>query len=334
MNQETFLWRLMERLSALEPGEREQVAAYYQELILDGIESGKAEEDVVAGFGDPADVARQILAERSSLQEKEEKIRRELTRQRQGELREYRAKGDVDTVFIQTRNRRVDVRESTDGAVRVWFAAGEGDRVNVENANGAFRFIHKASFFGDSWFFWTQGHREVIVELPHGFTGKAYVQTTNSRIGAQQMTVPGQLQLRSSNGKVAVSDSEIGVLQTSTSNGSVSLENITGTACEAATSNGAIHAKLCGMEQHLWLESSNGAIHPEQIAAPDLSFTTSNGAIRGTVAGKEEEYNILVKTSNGRANLDDVQEEHRPNRLRAITTNGSIHIEFTDAPAP
>ena len=53
MNRETFLNELMAGLTQLGPVEQRQVADYYNELIFDGVENGKPEEEIIAGFGAP-----------------------------------------------------------------------------------------------------------------------------------------------------------------------------------------------------------------------------------------------------------------------------------------
>ena len=46
MNRETFLNELMAGLTQLGPVEQRQVADYYNELIFDGVENGKPEEEM------------------------------------------------------------------------------------------------------------------------------------------------------------------------------------------------------------------------------------------------------------------------------------------------
>ena len=57
MNRETFLNELMAGLTQLGPVEQRQVADYYNELIFDGVENGKPEEEIIAGFGAPEEIA-------------------------------------------------------------------------------------------------------------------------------------------------------------------------------------------------------------------------------------------------------------------------------------
>ena len=57
MNRETFINELMAGLTQLGPVEQRQVADYYNELIFDGVENGKPEEEIIAGFGAPEEIA-------------------------------------------------------------------------------------------------------------------------------------------------------------------------------------------------------------------------------------------------------------------------------------
>ena len=68
MNRETFLNELMAGLTQLGPVEQRQVADYYNELIFDGVENGKPEEEIIAGFGAPEEIAAQIRVEYKSQQ--------------------------------------------------------------------------------------------------------------------------------------------------------------------------------------------------------------------------------------------------------------------------
>lgn len=325
MNKETFLWRLMEGLAELEQEERAQIAAYYQELVLDGVESGRTEEEVVAGFGEPAAVARQILAEHGSLRQKEKQLGRAV-QPAEGGMRAYCPKGPVETVLVQLRDRRVEVRTSEDGVVRVWFEAGEGDRVSVDEANGAFRFIHKASFF--NVFF--GGSKNAVVEIPRQFEGTVCIQTSNSRVEAEGLMIDGRLQVITTNGKMRFKSCALTMLSGKTSNGRVILEDVTGVVCGAATSNGRIEAKNCFLRESLRLETSNGPIRVEGVDAPDLRFCTSNGSIKGTVAGNGEEYTVKVSTTNGHARANGGGGSLK--KLHAVTTNGNIEIEFEGSP--
>ena len=63
MDKYGFLLELDEKLSGLPEEDRNRSLDYYSEMIDDRMEDGLSEEEAVAAVGDPAEVARQILAE-------------------------------------------------------------------------------------------------------------------------------------------------------------------------------------------------------------------------------------------------------------------------------
>lgn len=60
-----FEWEreLRRRLADLPKDEVQKVMEYYDELFMDGIDAGKTETEITAGFGSPEDVARKIISE-------------------------------------------------------------------------------------------------------------------------------------------------------------------------------------------------------------------------------------------------------------------------------
>ncbi len=339
MNREQFLGDLMDRLGTLSEAECRKVAEYYDELIADGVESGRSEEEVIASFGQAEGIAGQILAERDSLQSKKEELRSRVENWQsesgeRGGLREYRAKGPVEMIVVETRDRRVEVRESSDGQARVWFSPREGDRVSVEEAGGAFRFLHKASFFSGNAWIWNLhgGERKVLLEVPHAFAGTVCVKTTNSRIEAEGLYGREKLQLVSSNGRIAVTGCTVNELKLKTSNAKIEIVEAAGDACDASTSNGKTIVRESRFTRHLWLETSNGAICVENIDVPDISLCTSNGSVKGTVVGREEDYEIYSHTTNAKSNLQTTGLSGLDRRLSVVTSNGGIHIDFTGSP--
>lgn len=146
MNRETFLNELMAGLTQLGPVEQRQVADYYNELIFDGVENGKPEEEIIAGFGAPEEIAAQIRAEYKSQQAVEGAPGQGAVPPRPACL-EYPAQEPVHTVVVDARNVRVNVRAVPGGGVRVLFQPRENDRVTVAEKDGAFLFTHTMSIF-------------------------------------------------------------------------------------------------------------------------------------------------------------------------------------------
>lgn len=63
MTKEAFFDALLARLAGLPREERQRVVSYYEELLLDGLESGRDEQELIAGFGQVDDIARKIWEE-------------------------------------------------------------------------------------------------------------------------------------------------------------------------------------------------------------------------------------------------------------------------------
>ncbi|WP_137937520.1 DUF1700 domain-containing protein [Chitinivorax sp. B] len=63
MNKEQFLRALKRELSALPKADLDEVLADYEEYFHDGLASGRAEEEIAKGLGDPKKIARELLAQ-------------------------------------------------------------------------------------------------------------------------------------------------------------------------------------------------------------------------------------------------------------------------------
>ena len=63
MTHQEFQIRLWEALSTLPPIERQKAAEYYNELILDAMENGGAEEEVIASLGSIEEIRDKTLVE-------------------------------------------------------------------------------------------------------------------------------------------------------------------------------------------------------------------------------------------------------------------------------
>ena len=362
MNKAEFLSALEQALLALRPKDRQQVLDYYAEMIEDGVENGASEEEVVATFDAPEQIAAQLCAEYGMMQS--------TARAREYEPeqpREYAPTGEVHTAAIQLRDVRVRVVPSPDGRLRVRFTPLEGEQVTAQEADGVFQFIHRPSLFStNGWFVIFSGRREAVVELPRGFAGTVCVKTTNSGIDAADLALEGELQIVTSNSGICVQRCRIETLRAKTSNsvifltdaegavceavtknahidtercafsrligqtknGSMNLTDTHGDICDCTTSNASMTATYCRFTEDCQLRTSNGKIRVEALEAPDIVLETSNASIKGTVQGAEDDYAVTSRTSNAGNKLRDTSGADRPCRLRAITSNGKIDLCF------
>lgn len=63
MNREDFLTALSEKIAALPYDEKNKIYEYYNEIILDKLDAGMEEEEIIAAFGDIDEIAAKTLAE-------------------------------------------------------------------------------------------------------------------------------------------------------------------------------------------------------------------------------------------------------------------------------
>ena len=66
MTKNEFLQQLLPRITGLPATEQQRILDYYNELVLDGVENGRDEEAIVAGFGSVEDAAAPPIKTRSS----------------------------------------------------------------------------------------------------------------------------------------------------------------------------------------------------------------------------------------------------------------------------
>ena len=212
MNRETFLNELMAGLTQLGPVEQRQVADYYNELIFDGVENGKPEEEIIAGFGAPEEIAAQIRAEYKSQQAVEGAPGQGAVPPRPACL-EYPAQEPVHTVVVDARNVRVNVRAVPGGGVRVLFQPRENDRVTVAEKDGAFLFTHTMSIFNVwNWLDLLRGPHDITLELPLDFAGEVCVKTCNAGITVSGLSAGGKGRFVTSNARITVENCVFGSL--------------------------------------------------------------------------------------------------------------------------
>lgn len=63
MTKEQFWEELLPRLAFLPEEEQKRLTEYYSELLLDGLENGQREEEILAGFGNVDDIVRKVTEE-------------------------------------------------------------------------------------------------------------------------------------------------------------------------------------------------------------------------------------------------------------------------------
>ena len=323
MIQQEFLKQLATALAPLSDTERSRILDYYREMICDGIESGKEEQELIDSFGSPREAAAQILAESASAEEGE------LVPAVQPSSSDgYTARGPVHTILVDVRHISVEIRPVQDGPVQVHFSPLESDRVSVSEQNGIFCFRHTMEF---SFFHWRNLFftRRVVVDVPSSFHGELQVATCNARLCVENLSGLGLVQLSTSNGRLTVSSLTCSSLNAETSNGALELHSVSGNRCTAKTTNGHITASLCSFPGELSLYTSNAAIRAQSLSSDHLDLVSSNGAVCAVILGDLREYAIHSHTSNASNSLPpELIFPGQTKCLNVQTNNAVIDVKF------
>ncbi len=325
MKKEEYLRKLKFQLIDFPGDDLAQIEDFYEELILDGIEQGYTEEEIISKMETPEEVASKIRAEYGGIVVYTAKSG---SREKHG----YESSEMIHTVRVQTDNLRIRLKTVEEGPVRVFFKPREGvDHVTFTEENGVFDFHHEMkgksslhlnflSFFKD--------FNILVLELPISFAGNLFLKTTNGTIRASGLGSLTAADISSSNGMIRVENSSIERLSIQSNNAKIELSNVRGQKLEAAAGNGLITAKECRFDDAFSLQTQNGAVTGKNIISDHIVLQTSNGFVTATVIGNQNDYNISSTTNNGFNNLDNVFDAARQKSLQAKTHNGRIQIEF------
>jgi len=173
------------------------------------------------------------------------------------------------------------------------------------------------------------------------------VRTSNGRIDVRDVTVAGELKLRSTNDSLTLTNvSARGRVEAITTNGRVSAANLRCKDLELRSTNDSLRLTDALCRESAQLHSTNGRLHLERVNAPRITasttndsidfsglefqnatFTSTNGRITGSLPGPEEDYAITASTTNGRVNAGGLRSSGGK-ALSLRTTNDSIRVGF------
>lgn len=323
INASEFLAVLGRELGDLASDDRQQILEYYQELILDSKEQGYSEQEIIDGFGDPADVAKRVRAEYGGMVVYAGSARDE-------EAKDYRASDMVHTIQVEATNVTVRVRTVEAGPIRVLFKPRENrDRVVFSEENGIFHFRHEMrSLFHLNWLnlFWD--FNILILEVPKNFAGSLILKTSNAAIRVSNLQKLARGEFVTMNGKISMKSVHAEELFLKTANAFLEMENLRGKRLEAITNNGNVSARECDFSEGILLQTKNGFVTGKNIISDNISMQSCNGSITGTIIGNINDYTVESHTVNGSNNLDCAANLTGPKKLAAKTTNGRIKVEF------
>jgi len=320
MKQEEFLIKLKMELNDIDREDLKQIEEYYQELIYDGMEQGYTEEQILARFGSPEEVAKRVRAEYGTLAVYAE--------EQKGQT--YQAESMVHTIHVEAENMRIQIRPVENGPVRVLFQPRDGeDQVCFTETNGVFSFVHKMrGLFHWNWLNLFVDFRFIVIEIPRNYAGTLRLKTSNASIKASGLKQLNKGEFFNSNGRISVNNIYADTLLLNTDNAKLDLSGLGGKRLEALTNNGVITARECNFMESISLQTKNGFVTGKNLISDQITLQTCNGAVTGSIIGNINDYNIDSCTVNGTNNLKNCSDPERTKQLVAKTANGRVHVEF------
>ena len=194
---------------------------------------------------------------------------------------------------------------------------------------------------------WSQASPTIELHLPADTLTDLSVHTSNGSIRMQGMRQLCDVELQTSNSRIALEDIRCRALDMTSSNGRLALNRVEskrlfrgrtsnarieatdvigGETMDLRTSNGRIAAERAAAPQGISLTTSNSSVSVQRLNTPFVTLKTSNGAIRGTLPGPQTDWTIISSTSNGRNSLP--QQRMGSRQLTAHTSNGNIDLTF------
>ncbi|MDD4315943.1 MAG: DUF4097 family beta strand repeat-containing protein [Clostridia bacterium] len=246
---------------------------------------------------------------------------------------EYAATG----IVIESDNRIVKLIPSTDAKYSIKYYQSEYDKVTYTEADGVIRI--KAKMEKRKWWLnlgrTSNEVRTILIGVPTSFEGTIDVETSNGDVTADNLGELQRLSLESSNGDITAKSMNVdGAVTLNSSNGDISISVLSSSAkVYARTTNGEITIDALSAAETT-MHSSNGDIEISGINCSNIEATSSNGEVEITLFGEQSDYEIEVETSTGSITLDGIKISDQTlnggaaKRLKAITSNGSIEIDF------
>ena len=213
---------------------------------------------------------------------------------------------------------------------------GKGGRFFFSFGSRPFQFI-----------FWSKPSPTVELFLPRDALVDLLAHTSNASIKIGGFSSLCDVELKTSNSRIAAEDLRCKSLRAESSNGRLVLKGVgakRGFACRTSnarieaggleggedirlkTSNGRIAVSGARAGAELELTTSNSRIQVEALSANAITMKTSNGNISGVLPGSRRDWRIDSGTVNGRNSLPKSQPGEKP--LSAHTANGNLDLKF------
>ena len=322
MNKKVFFEELFREIDFFEQKEKDEIRAYYEELIMDGMEAGVSEEEVIERLDSPKEIANRLKGEYAH----SEKKNADATQKEHGV---YSPQGNVNTVKIQAEDRGIHLVESQDQQLRICYEAQDDDEIIYYEADGMFYFKQKQrSRFNFLKFRIQTNVAPIIVEIPQNQMKLVELTTKNGGIRCKQVAIASALFIETSNGGIRLEQVQADAIDIHTTNAGIIIQSVLANRCSAKSTNSAIKVNNCKMRQQLNLRTTNGSLKFEEVDAMELDLSTTNGSIKGKILGNPEDYQIYSHTTNGSNNLPNGWGKGKERKISASTSNGTIAVEF------
>ena len=256
----------------------------------------------------------------------------------------------IGKICLTARDMPIRIMPCSDDQIHLTYYSCEEDPYTVTVENGVLTLWHQGDIrrrlFRFSLFKKTPA---VELSAPENILADLSVATTNASIQLTGLQALCDTDLETSNGRIAVEDTQCKSLNMKTSNALLMIHKVKSkTFIRGKTSNGRMEGEFisAGSEVHLStsngraylnggasqgalsLITSNGAIEVYDLSAAQVILRTSNGGVRGLLPGPITDWEIDSATSNGRNSLPSYMKGEKP--LSVHTFNGNIDIQFTD----
>ena len=360
MNKEIYIRELLAELGDVSEKEREQIREFFEEMILDRIEAGEKQEDIMASLGTPKEAAGRLRKA-----EQEEQIAQghdlaadpsdihsdgEGTYENGADAPTPASGNEVLAVQIRTDMHPVEICRYDGERVQIVYDARESIETVTETfSQGVLSFRQKVKSW-KIWKIWNYSWRKSIcVKLPMDFAGKVQIFADAAPITLRKIGVLKELSVQTGNAKIEIFDLKAESLLAHTSNAQILAERISaksgilrttnarievtdmdGEHLSFTTSNNRICLTQVTAHPELCAKTSNGALKVDRLEADHISLRTSNGPVSGFIAGVMEDYDIISSTGFARNNLPERKATGKEKQLEVKTSNGKIQLEFED----
>ncbi len=178
---------------------------------------------------------------------------------------------------------------------------------------------------------------KVYLYVPASFFAYNFDFTSkNGYIKVEDILLLGDVDLKTSNGDLEITNSSVNQISMNTSNGKLNLANISVTGdLEGRTSNGRVNATNIEASK-IELRTSNGRIIAEDLNSKYIKLNTSNGEIDSTVIGNKDDFHVRIHTSNGSRYYDGIkvaQSDFNTSKVDYVeltSSNGNVTLNFKD----